>query len=152
MIQGFDTDNPNAATGALLVYSVYRSRDARRLKVDTDLWVRVERFVKSSAKRAQSLSEFVERLKPRLGCEAIRPAKGGDGAPRDFLTGVLGRPDGDPFAVLRALYRETSLCVLLVRDRLEREKAARAAAAAEGNTAPDDLADLEFGDTDDLED
>jgi hypothetical protein len=42
------------------------------------------------------------------------------------MTGVLTRPAADPHLVLRKLYRETSLCVLLVRERLEREKAERA--------------------------
>jgi hypothetical protein len=129
MIGDFDTDDTAAAIGALLVYSVYRSRDVKRFKVDTSLWARIERFTKASAKRSQSLSEFVERLKPRLACEAIRATADGDGY-RDFLTGVLSRPDADPHLVLRRLYRETSLCVLLVRERLEREKAERLAREA----------------------
>jgi hypothetical protein len=125
MISGFDTDDMAAAIGALLVYNVYRSRDVRRFRVDMSLWARVERFTKASAKRAQSLPEFLERLKPRLACEAIR-AVSGEGGYRDFMTGVLTRPAADPHLVLRKLYRETSLCVLLVRERLEREKAERA--------------------------
>ena len=136
MLSGFDTDDRAAAIGALLVYSIWRSRDVRRLKVDTSLWARVERFTKGSAKRAQSLPEFVERLKPRLACETVRAVTGEDGN-RDFLTGVLTRPSADPHLVLRKLYRETSLCVLLVRERLEREKAERLAQA-----------DLEGGETD----
>lgn len=137
MIANFDTDDTAAAIGALLVYSVWRSRDVRRLKVDMSLWARVERFTKASAKRAQNLPEFVERLKPRLACENIRAVTSEDGS-RDFLTGVLTRPDADPHLVLRKLYKETSLCVLLVRERLEREKLARAEAAeqAQDNAEP----------------
>ena len=131
MLIGFDTERPDAAAAACLVYSVYRARDVRRFKVDMDMWNRIERFTKASAKRAASLAEFVERLKPRLSCEGLRPlpVAAADGVPahRDFLIDVLGRPAAAPGDVLRALYRETSLCVLLVRERLEREKLERAA-------------------------
>ena len=126
MLYGYDTQREDAAVAAFLIHTVYRSRDRRRLKIDMDLWARIERFVKSSAKRAGTLAEFVERLKPRRGCETLRPlrvADGGGEVVRDFLTGTLSRPPADPHVVLRTLYRETSLCVLLVRERLERDKA-----------------------------
>lgn len=138
---GFDTDDLDAATGALLVYAVWRSRDARRFKVTPDLWSQVERFVKAAAKRAETLPRFLEALKPRLSCGTIHPRwmevgiKGelllgkyatGErielaGAPRrEFLTGVLAQVEHR--AVLDLLYKETAYLVLLVRDRLEREK------------------------------
>lgn len=130
MKYGFDTDREDAAIGAFLVHGVYTSRDRRRFKVDTEMWARIERFAKSSAKRSQTLAEFVERLKPRLSCETLRPVRmpvseSSGEIRRVFMTGALGYPAEDQHAVLRALYRETSLCVLLVRERLEREKADR---------------------------
>lgn len=46
---------------------------------------------------------------------------GGDQAEqREFLTGVLARVDQR--RVVDLLYRQTAYCVLLVRDRLERER------------------------------
>lgn len=133
MKYGYDTDRDDAAVAAFLIYSVYTSRDRARLKISMDLWSRIERFVKAASKRAQTLPEFVERLKPRLCCETLRPIRipstDGQEDTREFLTGVLGRPAADPALVLRALFRETSLCVLLVREKLEREKADRAADA-----------------------
>lgn len=133
MKYGFDTERDDAAVAAFLIHSVYTSRDRGRLKISLDLWSRIERFVKAASKRAQTLAEFVERLKPRLCCETLRPIRipGADGQEdtRDFITGVLGRPAADPALVIRTLSRETSLCVLLVRERLEREKADRAADA-----------------------
>ena len=130
MRYGFDTDRDDAAVAAFLVYTVWKSRDPGRLKVDMEIWARVERFTKAAAKRAQTLPEFLGRLMPRLGCEAIRPIRMADEEGtlrRDFLTGVLARPAADPVLVLRTLVRETSLAVLLVRERLEREKESRAA-------------------------
>lgn len=106
------------------------------------MWGQIERFVKGSAKRATTLPMFIEALKPRLCCETINPksmdmaavgvlrftaAEGPDvievaepGEYREFLTSVLSV--ADQRAALDVLYRETAYVVLLVRDRLEREK------------------------------
>ena len=133
MLEGFDTENRAAATGAALVHAVWKSRTPGRLKVTMDLWAKVERFVKTSSKRSTSLAEFTERLKPRLGCESLRPLVLEDGT-RRFPIDLMERPLAPPEQVIRTLYRETALCVLLVRDRLEREKAAREdEAGAEAN-------------------
>ena len=143
MIYGFDTDDPNAATGALMVYAIYRSRNRRRYKPTPGMWGQIERFAKASAKRAQSLPAFIEALKPRLMCETIDPRAMKIGvagviplaldestgelfhpapAPdqREFLTRALAAVDHR--AALDTLYRETAYVILLVRDRLEREK------------------------------
>src|SRR5690606_15931143 len=139
---GFDTDDRNAATAALLVYAVWRSRDRQRFRVTPDVWGQVERFVKASAKRSTTIPRFLETLKPRLMCATIHPrameaglrgaipmVETADGAfiqpaadpeQREFLTRVLESVDHR--AVLDVLYRETTWVILLVRDRLERER------------------------------
>lgn len=139
---GFDTDDRDLATAALCVYAIYRSRDRKRFKITPDLWAQIERFVKASAKRADSIPRFLEALKPRLACDTIHPramAVGVKGVPtvtfsdgsfaelgseqaeqREFLTGVLA--GCDQRRVIDALYRETAWVILLVRDRLERER------------------------------
>lgn len=144
---GFDTEDQSAATAALLVYAVYRSRDVRRFKVSPEMWGMIERAVKASAKRAETLPRFVESLKPRLSCATISPRwmhvgmsgahsvvmlaggalfEPGDDpdapAPREFLARVFA--EADDRAVLDRLYRETAYVVLLVRDRIERERPA----------------------------
>lgn len=160
MKYGFDTQDDHAATAALLVYAIWRSRDMKRFKVTPDVWSQVERFAKASAKRATTLPRFIESLKPRLLCGTISPRwmevgiKGAvpmvdteDGlriqlsAPddqREFMTAVID--DADTRRVLDRLYRETAYVVLLVRDRLEREKPIEnrfsAAFAAEDEVQP----------------
>lgn len=142
MIYGFDCDDRDVATASLLVYVVWRSRDRARFKVTPDVWGQVERFTKASAKRASTLPRFIETLKPRLLCATLHPramevgitgtiplveAPGGtfvqlepEVGQREFLTGVLAA--ANERRVLDLLYRETAWIVLLVRDRLERER------------------------------
>lgn len=141
MYYNFDTDDHTAATAALLVYAIYRSRDAKRFKVTPDMWGMIERAAKSASKRARDLGDFIEKLKPKLHCPTIHPrwaktlpdglismkmmpdgtvAQVQDKGRRQFLTDVL--QEVDPREVLDYLYRKTALVVLLVRDRLEREK------------------------------
>jgi hypothetical protein len=147
----FDTDDESAATGALMVYAIYRSRDQKRFKITPDMWGIVERAVKSVAKRAPNLGEFIEKLKPKLMCSTINPrwlkpnpwadvtTEGGaqiDDAAVRFKDGSFATfgnqdkryfltdilRDADDKEVLNLLYRQTALIVLLVRDRLEQEK------------------------------
>jgi len=142
MIYNFDTSDENAATAAFLVYAVYRSRDMKRFKITPEMWNTIERAVKSVAKRAEDLAEFIEKLKPKLACASIKPkwAKtvpdglvtmiqgpggelmeiGHDQEKRQFMTDVIEAADHR--AVLDMLYRKAAYVVLLVRDRLEREK------------------------------
>ena len=141
MYYGFDTDNECAGIAAQVVYTIYRSRDPRKLKVTPDFWGIIERQVKSTAKRAENLGEFIERLKPRLGCSSISPkwAETGivqekryekrhdgvlmeiaDKGRRMFLTDLLCVANHGE--ILDVLYRSASLVILLVRDRLERER------------------------------
>jgi len=142
---GFNTGDENAALGALLVYGIYRSRDVKRFKVTPDMWGVIERAVKSSAKRALNLHDFIERLKPRLMCSTLKPKwmatdeevllspvtmavnretgeiiQKQDKGRRQFWVEILEEVDHQ--AVLDILYRKTSWVIALVRDRLERER------------------------------
>lgn len=147
MQYGFDTDDAPEGIGALLVYAAWRSRDKARLKITPKIWGQVEDAARASAQGAATLGEFLDLLKPHVECRAldprwcaigaagevpliavhdaegrlsyaIQPARASD--QREFLTGLLRAADHK--AVLRKLRRETALIVLLVRDRLERER------------------------------
>lgn len=143
MYYNFDTSDENAAIGALLVYGIYRSRDQKRFKITPDMWGIIERSVKSSAKRALDLNDFIEKLKPKLSCSSIRPNAMATGEQlstvtmaidhvtgeliqktelgrREFWTRIL--EDADHELVLERLYGRTSLIIALVRERLERER------------------------------
>lgn len=145
MYYGFETNDENAALGALLVYGIYRSRDIKRFKVTPDMWGIIERAVKSSAKRALDLHDFIEKLKPRLMCSTLKPKwmatdeeallspvtmavnretgeiiQKQDKGRRQFWVEILEQIDHQ--AVLDILYKKTSWVIALVRDRLERER------------------------------
>jgi len=141
MYYNFQTEERNKAVAALLVYAIYRSRDQNKFKVTPDMWGIIERSVKSVAKRAVDLEEFIEKLKPKLKCSTITPkwAKtipddivtmkmNEDGSfiqvrdlgKREFLVEVLAEINHRQ--VLDVLYEKAALVVLLVRDRIEREK------------------------------
>jgi len=137
----FQTDEKKKAVAALLVYAIYRSRDHKKFKVTPNMWDRIERSVKSVSKRAQDLEEFIEKLKPKLHCPSIKPKwaktipdnmvtmkKQEDGSfievsdlgRREFLVEVLA--EADHRKVLNVLYEKAALVILLVRDRIERER------------------------------
>jgi hypothetical protein len=141
MIYNFDTSDEPAAVAAFLVYATYRSRDVKRFKITPGMWDTIERAVKSVAKRAPDLGVFLERLKPKLACASIKPKwaktvpdgmitmiRGPHGEliersgpdRRQFMTDVIEAADHK--AVLAVLYQKAAYVVLLVRDRLEREK------------------------------
>lgn len=140
MIYNFDTDDKDTAVAALIVYSIYRSRDKTRFKVSLDMWGQIDRFVKSSAKRASNLQRFIDNLMPRMSCAQINPKwldvgvtgatrilKAGDeyigfssDGMRSFMTDIIKKADHKK--TLDILYKETTWVIMLVRDRLETEK------------------------------
>lgn len=151
MIYGFETDDEHTAIAALIVYVVWRSRDRARFKITPDVWGQVERFTKDAAKRAKTIPDFVEALKKpgRLYAPTLHPRYMEVGAKGEVPLTIIRNPDGslreaiqfasdreiglrefgtrvieraDAAAVIRAAYKTTAYVILLVRDRLEREK------------------------------
>jgi hypothetical protein len=151
VIYGFETEDENAAVAAMIVYVIWRSRDRAKFKITPEVWGQVERFTKDAAKRAKTLPDFIESLKKpsRMNAPTLQPRYmevgvkgdipmvtivGEDGSfkeaikfgadrdigLREFGTRVFERADATQ--VIRAAYKNTGWVVLLVRDRLEREK------------------------------
>lgn len=144
MLFGFDTKDEIIASGALLVYAVYRSRNKNRGPSGTDMWGQIERFARASAKRADSVGDFIAAFKRRMACETINPrwcktgiiagrvartdtgeimVFGGDGEEqRDFMIQIVECKAEKQAQIVEAIYEHTQRIILLVRDRLEREK------------------------------
>lgn len=94
--------------------------------------------------RADDVGEFLESFKRQMACGTINPRfcftgaaamnamKFSDGsifvheesdkAPRDFMISILEAPQEKQQEITDALYEQSQRIILLVRDRLEREK------------------------------
>lgn len=146
MLFGFPTQSVTAAKAAMLVYATYRSRDVKRGPSGLDMWGQIERFIRSSAKRALTVGEFVNVFKRKMACPTLKPQymHADWNAPneygeiivsenkRQFLAEVLECPDEEQRDIVDCLYTQTAKIVLLVRSRLEDEKIAREAEIEEG--------------------
>ena len=143
MLFGFDTENEARAAGALLVYAVYRSRDAKRGPSGYDMWEQIERFTRRAAKRADDVSGFLNKFKREMACGTINPrwcktgiaqanatfmddgsvlVHGGEDGPRDFMISITESSAEEQKKIIETLYEQSECIILLVRDRLEREK------------------------------
>lgn len=141
MIYNFDTKNEDAALAALIVYGCYKSRDISKFKVSPDMWGIIERSAKSCAKRADDLNDFIEKFKKKVSCSSLKPSHmmahtksseilvpDGFGnfiskeetGKREFWLNII--EDSDNQKAIEELYKHTSFIIVLVRDRLEREK------------------------------
>lgn len=140
MIYGFNTDDQIKAKAAMLIYVVYKSRDSKRGPSGLDMWGQIERFAKASAKRSEGIDEFVDQFKRKMICSTINPywmrndfssanaSVMEDGSiitfsgedVRSFGLELFDGPDGAE--IVDCIYRKTQIVILLVRDRLEREK------------------------------
>ena len=143
MLFGFDTEDSTVAAGALLVYATYKSRDVKRGPSGYDMWEQIERFARRSAKRADNVSEFLAKFKPLMACGTLNPrfcktgiaannalieedgsiiVKGEENERRDFMISITESPQEEQQKVVDCIYEQTQRIILLVRDRLEREK------------------------------
>lgn len=142
MLYGFAIDNEAMAKGAQIVYAVYRSRDKNRGPSGVDMWAQIERFIRSSAKRAIDLGGFVDSFKRKMGCGTLNPRwmktdnqigaliQNADGSfiklnqedGRAFMIDLFSLPAGEQQEIVEMLYQKAQIVVLLVRERLEREK------------------------------
>lgn len=141
MLLGFETNNEIKAKAAFIIYAVYKSRDKKRGPSGVDMWGQIERFAKSSAKRSEGIDEFISIFKKKMACSTINPkylkndsesasARVLDSGEimvfrnkntRSFGIEVLD-DDESGKGVVECIYRKTQIIILLVRDRLEREK------------------------------
>ena len=141
MLLGFQTENELKAKAAMLVYVIYRSRDMKKGPQGLDMWAQIERFAKASAKRADGIDDFVDAFKRKMACGTINPywlrndvtaanamitergeimTLGGEKS-RAFGTEIF-EDEKQGREIVDTIYNKTQNIILLVRDRLEREK------------------------------
>lgn len=136
MYSGFETNDMTAGRAAAIVYAVYRSADKGRKPTGVDMWGQIERFCRSSAKRAEDIGQFMQAFKRKMGCDTINPRYTKiDEIPmpneqgeiivinkRTFLQEITELGTYEQRSVVDMLYANTTRIILLVRARLENEK------------------------------
>lgn len=110
MIHEFDTTDETDAVAALIVYKIYRAK-SHRFKVGMDMWGRIERFAKAAAKRSRNVPVFIDAFKKRMDCDQLNP-----GELTQQIAGVADKQ------IINRLYTQTAWIILLVRERINREK------------------------------
>lgn len=132
MLYNFDTSDAGRARAALLIYALFKSRDAGSPLNGLETWTRAESFCKAGCLKSSNTAEFVTRFKEMAKIPSIKPY---------YLTGSDGlvqMPDGsviqsdkirdykmDIFeddSIRETIEREYPIIVMLVRERIQREK------------------------------
>lgn len=140
MLFGFNTKNEVKAKAAMIIYVVYKSRDVKKSPSGLDMWGQIERFAKAAAKRSEGIDEFLNSFKRKMACSTINPywmrndipstnatiLKDGSIMSFDEDLRVFGLEIFDDEEngkeIVDCIYNKTQIIILLVRDRLEREK------------------------------
>lgn len=135
MLYNFDTDNKKLADAALILYALYRSRGLNSPINGLETWNRVESYCVGACKKSRTTSEFVTKFKELGKIGAIKPRYLADPTKDSEMT-VL--PDGtlvesdrvknyrigllEDNEIRKTIEKEYPLVVILVRDRIQREK------------------------------
>lgn len=81
------------------------------------MWDEVTRLVQATAKRAPNLPQFLDQLMVKMGTVALEP--------NPDLLAVLDLSATEQKQVLNVLYETPQWIILLVRDRIQRERLAK---------------------------
>ena len=117
MLFGFNTENEVKAKAAMLIYVIYKSRDVKRAPSGLDMWGQIERFAKAAAKRSEEIDDFVNSFKRKMACSTINPYW-----MRNDISATNAIISKNREIMSFGIYNKTQIVILLVRDRLEREK------------------------------
>lgn len=132
MYYQFSTDNLKRAKAALILYAVYKSRNQASSLNGLETWNRFTSFIRGACLKSTNTAEFVNHLCKMADTGSIKPIYLKDG------NGLVFLPDGtiaesnnikdfkvnlfEDDSLLELFENEGTLLVMLVRERLEREK------------------------------
>jgi hypothetical protein len=135
VLYNFDTDNRKLANAALVLYALYRSRGLNSPINGLETWNRVESYCVGACKKSRTTSEFVTKFKELGKIGAIKPRYLADPTKDSEMTAL---PDGtlvesdcvknyrigllEDNEIRKTIEKEYPLVVILVRDRIQREK------------------------------
>lgn len=132
MLYQFDTDSLSHAKAALLLYGMYRSRKKESPLNGLETWDRFQTFVRGACLKASTTAEFVQAFCKKAKIDSIKPRYLSTGEPvvmpdtgelimcagmGDYRLKVLADND-----LLRLYNAESLYLIMLVRERIQREK------------------------------
>lgn len=135
MLYNFDTNDKKLADSALILYALYRSRGLNSPINGLETWNRVESYCVGACKKSRTTSEFVTKFKELGKIGAIKPRYLADPTKDSEMTalldGTLVESDSvknyrigllEDNEIRKTIEKEYPLVVILVRDRIQREK------------------------------
>lgn len=132
MLYQFDTDSLSHAKAALLLYGMYRSRKKESPLNGLETWDRFQTFVRGACLKASTTAEFVQAFCKKAKIDSVKPRYLSTGEPvvmpdtlelissagmADYRLGILADND-----LLRLYNTESLYLIMLVRERIQREK------------------------------
>lgn len=132
MLYQFDTDSLSHAKAALLLYGMYRSRKKDSPLNGLETWDRFQTFVRAACLKASTTAEFVQAFCRKAKIDSVKPRYLSTGDPvimpgsgemimstvvADYRLGILADND-----LLRLYNTESLYLIMLVRERIQREK------------------------------
>ena len=132
MLYQFDTDSLSHAKAALLLYGMYRSRKKESPLNGLETWDRFQTFVRGACLKASTTAEFVQAFCKKAKIDSVKPRYLNTGEPvvmpdtgelivsggvADYRLGVIADN-----SLLRLYNTESMYLIMLVRERIQREK------------------------------
>ena len=131
MLYNFNTESLDRARAALILYAVYRSRDANSPINGLETWDRFVSSIKGACLKSTNTAEFLSHFTKLCGVKSVKPrylktdgvVAMSDGSYiqsdgiKDYKTEIL-----EDDTLLPLFEREGMLLTMLVRERIQREK------------------------------
>lgn len=132
MLYQFDTDSLSHAKAALLLYGMYRSRKKESPLNGLETWDRFQTFVRGACLKASTTAEFVQAFCKKAKIDSVKPRYLSTGEPvvmsdtgelivsgglADYRLGIIADD-----SLLRLYNTESMYLIMLVRERIQREK------------------------------
>lgn len=132
MLYQFDTDSLDHAKAALLLYGMYRSRSQNSPLNGLETWDRFQAFVRAACLKSSTTAEFVQAFCKKARIDSVKPRYLSTGEPvvmpetgelisspsvSDYRLGILADD-----SLLRLYNTESMYLIMLVRERIQREK------------------------------
>ena len=132
MLFKFNTDNEIRAKAALLLYAAYRSRQQTSSLNGLETWTRFVTYIRGAYLKSETTAEFITNFCKMAGVGSIKPkyfeTNGGMTIVSD---GMLIQSDSikeyhpeiiEDDSLMKIYENESQLIVMLIRDRIQREK------------------------------